>query len=121
MSQDNGGSAGRGTGAFRISAENLDENYYLQQNPDVATAILFGEFASAYDHYVHHGWREQRAHRVSGNVPSNRVVLTGVNPSPLDGVGVPPSSFMESLIVSRRGGNFFVGRLHERVQRLDSS
>ncbi len=119
MSQDNGGSAARGTGAFRISAENFDENYYLQQNPDVATAILFGEFASAYDHYVHHGWREQRAHRVNGNVPSNRVVLTGINPSTLEGGGAQPSSFIESLIVSRRGGIFLVGWIDDRVHRLE--
>jgi hypothetical protein len=108
-----------GTGAFRISAENFDESYYLQKNPDVATAILVGEFTTAYDHYMNHGWREQRPYRVHGDTPLNRVILTGISPSVAQTGAAVPASFIEAMVLSRRGGIFLVGWVDDRVHALD--
>jgi hypothetical protein len=38
----------------------FDSNYYLQQNPDVLTAILSGAFESAEQHYMLFGEKEFR-------------------------------------------------------------
>jgi phytanoyl-CoA hydroxylase len=38
----------------------FDEVYYLEANPDIASAVRDGAFTSAYDHYLQHGRREGR-------------------------------------------------------------
>jgi 2-polyprenyl-3-methyl-5-hydroxy-6-metoxy-1,4-benzoquinol methylase len=38
----------------------FDEKGYLRSNPDVEQAIAGGEFSSAWDHYVRHGFAEGR-------------------------------------------------------------
>jgi hypothetical protein len=38
----------------------FDEHFYLQQNPDVAAAVVTGSFPSGYDHFRTHGWAEGR-------------------------------------------------------------
>ena len=38
----------------------LDADWYLQNNPDIATAIESGKVASAEDHYVTYGYYEHR-------------------------------------------------------------
>lgn len=43
-----------------VSRDEFDERCYLAFNRDVAEAIRGGKFRSAWDHYVLHGWRENR-------------------------------------------------------------
>jgi subtilisin family serine protease len=38
----------------------FDENYYLQQNPDVANAVSLGGFATGFDHFLSNGQFEGR-------------------------------------------------------------
>ena len=38
----------------------FDEACYLRENPDVASAVLNGQFASGFDHYKAHGFKEAR-------------------------------------------------------------
>ena len=42
------------------AAESLDEERYLELNPDVARAIKAGAIPSARNHYLLHGWKEGR-------------------------------------------------------------
>lgn len=42
-------------------AQLFDENFYLNQNPDVAAAVANGRFASGFDHFVGFGIDEGRA------------------------------------------------------------
>lgn len=37
------------------------ESYYLANNADVAEAVKAGYFSSGWEHYVHHGWLENRS------------------------------------------------------------
>ncbi|MBO0346842.1 calcium-binding protein [Roseibium sp. CAU 1637] len=39
---------------------NFDPEFYLESNPDVKSAVANGQFASAYEHWEQHGWREGR-------------------------------------------------------------
>lgn len=39
----------------------FDPDTYLRQNPDVADAVLTGQFATAKDHWVNFGWKEVQA------------------------------------------------------------
>ncbi|NER79306.1 MAG: hypothetical protein F6K42_06920, partial [Leptolyngbya sp. SIO1D8] len=43
-----------------LLAQLFDENYYLNQNPDVAAAVSHGAFQSGYDHFVRFGLSEGR-------------------------------------------------------------
>jgi 2',3'-cyclic-nucleotide 2'-phosphodiesterase (5'-nucleotidase family)/DNA-binding beta-propeller fold protein YncE len=38
----------------------FDNGYYLNQNPDVAAAVINGDFATGFDHFVQAGWLEGR-------------------------------------------------------------
>jgi hypothetical protein len=38
----------------------LDSEWYLQNNPDIATAIESGKVGSAEDHYITYGYYEHR-------------------------------------------------------------
>lgn len=38
----------------------FDEQYYLQQNPDVSAAIQRGSISSGWEHFQQYGWREGR-------------------------------------------------------------
>lgn len=41
-------------------AQLFDENYYLSQMPDVASAVRNGDFLSGYQHFITFGWNEGR-------------------------------------------------------------
>ncbi len=38
----------------------FDQQFYLNQNPDVANAVAAGSFDTAFDHFVKHGQFERR-------------------------------------------------------------
>ena len=42
------------------SSDEFDEDLYLEKNPDVRDAILRGDFASGFSHYMAFGYRENR-------------------------------------------------------------
>jgi hypothetical protein len=49
-------------GLFRPLLEQIhfDENYYRKTNPDLAAAELSGQITSLHDHYLEHGYFENR-------------------------------------------------------------
>lgn len=51
----------------RPAPVNFDEEYYLQQYPDVAAAVRRGEFASGLQHYQRHGASERRSPNANFN------------------------------------------------------
>lgn len=52
----------------------FDEDYYLNKYPDVAKAVLLGQFESGYSHYMRHGNVEKRLFRF---FPKNSTLIFG--------------------------------------------
>jgi hypothetical protein len=48
------------TGVWWQTAENFDEQAYLERYPDVALAVAVNHFSSGYSHYIACGLREGR-------------------------------------------------------------
>jgi uncharacterized repeat protein (TIGR03803 family) len=50
-------------GTTSVTSQNslFDEHYYLATNPDVASAVAAGAFATGYDHYIQYGQFEGRS------------------------------------------------------------
>ncbi|MHB1305306.1 MAG: hypothetical protein ACYCZB_17890 [Acidiphilium sp.] len=90
----------------------LDEEAYLADNPDVASSVRRGDFASARDHFVEHGYFECRgitedefdeAWYLKANPDVARSIRSGAYPSGVAhflGAGVyefrPPNADSES-------------------------
>lgn len=52
----------------------FDEDFYLKRYPDVARAVLLGQFESGYSHYMRHGNIEKRLFRF---FPENSTLILG--------------------------------------------
>lgn len=84
----------------------FDEQAYLLANPDVAEAIVRGEFPGALYHYRLHGAKEGRPRKASLPPPAKQAVNVPCN--------------IEAVVLSTTGALFVIGWVDDRTSSIES-
>lgn len=80
----------------------FDEDFYLQENPDVAAAVTAGVINSGLEHYQLFGQFEGRVGRFFGT-SGNDIVTAFGEVTVISGVGVEPSIFSDTGLITSEG------------------
>ncbi len=103
-----------------IDEANFDEQGYLRLNPDVAASIGQGAFASGYQHYVLHGFREGRDVPHAINLPRNRLLRAAALATPAATSSAETPFNVEAVLASSTGAIFIVGWIDDTASALES-
>ncbi|HWE98394.1 MAG TPA: glycosyltransferase [Caulobacteraceae bacterium] len=100
-------------------SKSFDESVYLQENPDVATAIDQGMFRSGYAHYLKYGVQEGRRPGVPKNEARQTVIrLTAAVTEAASAVDVVCN--LEAVGISPSGGIAVLGWVDDASDPIDS-